>query len=327
MKSLDAINPAFNAVKKLLFPIKLKSWFKLGFISIFGSRTSGAGSGGNFSNATNTIENNKTPDFNVFLAQYGLIIGLIVFFIIVVGLIFGYIKSVFSFVFLEDLIEKKDSILSSFGKNSKNGFSYFVFSLFLGLISLITLILFMLPALIPVLSGMDLFIAVISGITFFLIWFFTIGLIIGIISGFTWDFVLPLMYLKNKGLMLSWSELKKLVFREWKEFLVYIIISFFLSIVGSVIALILLIPLIIIALILLVIGVIFGLLSILSSGNLAIIAVMLLIAFLGILLFVFLAAVITLPITSFFRYYPIIFLGKIDAETSKLLELKGIQLN
>lgn len=226
MKSIDAINPSFNAVKKLLFPIKVKSWFKLGFVSIFANNFSG-GAGGGFNNFSNNLGNRKMPEFNVFLTQYGLIIGLIAFFIILVGLFFGYIKSVFSFVFVEDLIEKKDSVLSNFSKNLKNGFNYFIFSLFLGLISFITLILFLLPALIPFLSGMNSFIAIASGLALLLIWFFTIGLIIGIINSFTWDFVLPLMYLKNKGLLLSWSELKKLIFKEWKEFLVYIIISFF----------------------------------------------------------------------------------------------------
>jgi hypothetical protein len=327
MKSLDAINPAFNAMKELLFPIKLKSWFKLGFISFFGSKTSISESGGNFGNASNTTGNGKMPNFNAFLAQYGLMIGIVFFIGVLIALIFGYIKSVFSFVFVEDLIEKKDNILSSFSKNSKNGFSYFVFSLFLGLIGLITLILFLLPALIPVLSGMHLFVVFASGIALFLAWFLTIGLIIGIINNFTWDFVLPLMYLKNKGLMLSWSELKKLVFKEWKEFLVYIIISFVLGIIGFIISIILLIPLIIIGIILGIIVFFIGLTSIISTGNLAIIVLIVLISIPVLLLFIYLTAVITLPVTVFFRYYPIIFLGKIDAETKKLLEVKGIKSN
>ncbi len=324
MNSVDSVEPAFNAMKELLFPIRFLFWLKLAFVSLFGGRRSG-GSFENFSKSSNNSF--KTPNLNSFLAQYGLVIGLLAFIIVLIGLVFGYIGSVFSFVFVEDLVEKKSNILEPFRKNIGFGFNYFLFNLFLGLVSLITLLLFLLPALIPFLTGMNPIISIGFLIFLFVVWFLTIGLILGLISSFTHDFILPLMYLKQQGLMQSWSELKKLILKEWKEFLVYLIVSFVLSLVGGVIALILLIPLIIVGVVIAFILAIIGFWGIVTSGNWLLIAVIIFLAIPLVFLFIYLTAIITLPINVFFRYYSIIFLGKTSVSIKKILNIKKIKIN
>ncbi|MBN2126957.1 MAG: hypothetical protein JW703_01030 [Candidatus Diapherotrites archaeon] len=326
MKSVDAINPAFNAMKELLFPIKLKFWLKLAFVSMLGS--SGGGGGGSIGNAGNTSNSSaQMPDLSSFLAQYGLIIGLIVFAVILLILVLTYIHSVFSFVFLDDLIERKSRILSSFKENMSNGFSYFLFNVFLGLISLITLLLFLSPVLIPVITGMNQWIVIGSAVLLLLLWALSFGLILGLITSFTHAFVLPLMILKKKPLMNAWSELKPLIFKEWKEILLFLIISFFLGIALAVICLILLLPLIVLGIILAVIALILGVLSIISTGNITMIAILIILAIPVMLIFAYLASIFLLPVSSFNRYYSMIFLAKIEPETAKLLEGKGIQVN
>ncbi|MFH1588750.1 MAG: hypothetical protein ABIA76_05425 [Candidatus Diapherotrites archaeon] len=327
MKSFDAINPAIEATKQLLFPFDLTRWLKLGVVALLSGNSAG---GGNFpSSGGSTGNSTELPffDFNAFIAQYGLIIGTIAFVLLIICIILTYIASVFSFVFLENLIERKDAVISAFGRNSGKGFSYFLFHIVLGLATIITLILFIAPAFL-FLSGGNNIGLILAIIGLLLLWFFTFGLLFGIITGFTYGFVLPLMHLKNKGLKESWKELKNMVFKEKKEFLMYIIMSIILGIGAGLIALVLLIPLLIIAFIIGIIALIAGAAALFTGGfNLTIILIIIAIAVPALIIFSYLAAVSTLPVTVFLRYYSIIFIGKMDSETGKLLEAKGIKLN
>ena len=43
--AIDILNNTFNKTKEQFFPIKIKYWLRMGFISMFGGRSRGGGSG------------------------------------------------------------------------------------------------------------------------------------------------------------------------------------------------------------------------------------------------------------------------------------------
>ena len=84
--------------------------------------------------------NSKALDW---LSEYGLIIGIIFSALMFIGLIYSYINSVFIFMFIDGVVNKKISIRKSFSKNNPLGVSLFFFRIVFGLINtLISLLIF-----------------------------------------------------------------------------------------------------------------------------------------------------------------------------------------
>ncbi len=154
--AFNLINPGIEKTKEILFPFNLKNWMKLGLVSLF-SRTKWRGSfnPSNFSSFksskdTSTVTGRAISGLQKVPFPLGLVIAIMVFLVLVLGLVTNFITSVFTFIFIDDLVEKKYDISKGWKKNLGNGVSYFWFRIVFGIIFLIALAVVFLPFIIPV---------------------------------------------------------------------------------------------------------------------------------------------------------------------------------
>ena len=102
------IEEAFSKTKERLFPFNFKDWFRLGFISALASQKSL-----NFNSSFNSADlssfsGNSGEKIKDFFREKGLILGGILSAFFIFYLFFSYLQSVFNFIFVDNLIEKKE---------------------------------------------------------------------------------------------------------------------------------------------------------------------------------------------------------------------------
>ncbi|MEM2131512.1 MAG: hypothetical protein QXR96_03240, partial [Candidatus Woesearchaeota archaeon] len=206
----EILNKTFDRTKELLFPIRKQYWLKMAFVSIF-IGNSGFNNFGSFN--LNSSDKSKISDafkgmtfkqiiskINTsaltFLAHYGLFVGIFIFFLYLIGLLFSYFNSVFTFVFFDGIVKKEISIKKSISETKNQANSFFLFRFIFGLISLLLLLIIFSPILIAFfnnkLSEIKL-LTLIFVITAFIIY----SIIIGIFLFLVYNFIVPIMYLKK----------------------------------------------------------------------------------------------------------------------------------
>ncbi|MEK6917223.1 MAG: hypothetical protein AABW92_05780 [Nanoarchaeota archaeon] len=111
-EAINTLEQSFDKTKKLFFPIRKEYWLRMGLISLFGGGARHSFSGNNLSLPEN-------PDFNIvdFISQYGTLIGVLFFFFFFLSLFFTYVGSVFTFMFIEGIVNKNIKIRKSFKQN------------------------------------------------------------------------------------------------------------------------------------------------------------------------------------------------------------------
>ena len=314
--AFDYIGGSIERTKNLLFPIKPKYWFKLAIVVLISNLAKNQGGNGGNSfrvpsrgKGLDNITGNAVSDLNnKFLSSNIPLIGFVILLLFILGLIINFISSIFSFIFLEAVLDKKKQLFikKSFSKNIHHGLSLFLFRILLGIVSLVLIALIALPYIFAFFNKTitsPFFGVGIIYILLTVLFIIILIIIIALITLFLYDFIIPEMYLKNKNMRTSWKSVLGKIGNNKMEVFIYIVAKIVLGIaagiISALIALILLIPFIIIGLLA---GVSLYLLAkALSSLILTIFLVILLIIF--ILFFVYLVTVVTLPIPLFFRYY------------------------
>jgi hypothetical protein len=128
--AVEIINNVFDRTKKLFFPIRIRYWLRMGFISMF-SLNNGSGNSNSSSRGDelskffgNSFRESMT-EFNSsalnWLSQYGFITSIIFFILFLISLVFSFIGSVFTFIFIEGIIKKDVKIIKGFKNNTKLG--------------------------------------------------------------------------------------------------------------------------------------------------------------------------------------------------------------
>jgi hypothetical protein len=313
--AFEFVEPAIDKTRKLLFPIKLKYWFKLGFVSLL-SAGNRFGSGSNFSfpsssnkdsSITGNAISNLTDKINWTL------VGVLAALFVVIGLIFTFIQSVFSFIFIDALVKKDYQIKKSWAQHKSKGISFFWLRLVMGLICLAVVVLIFLPAIIQIAqvgfkeffssaSLLHLILTFLPSLIFLGLWI----IIYSVFMTFVTDFALPESYKNSVGV---WEAAKR-TFRNLNnqkvEGLVYVLAKIVLGIavaIISVIALvILLIPVLIVAGIIALITVLPA--YFISKTAAIVVAIVIGIPYFLFALYVFIVAI--LPLTVFLRYLGLI---------------------
>lgn len=310
--ALDEIGNAFETTKDFLLPFGLYRWLKLTIIAFF------VGSAGFQMNyfPFNSFGGGDTPTTGFDPSQIGIpeltIILLIIGVIIFIGLIFLVLGSIFEFILIESLRSEQVRIRNYWSKYWKKGLRLSIFRFFIGF----------LPAIIGVLGVLFLiftfFIAaspIISvGLLFVLIpIFIAIAIIFGIIDGFTTNFVVPTMILEDCGVLAGWRRFWTTLKTEWKEYLVYLILSWVLGLVGGLLTgIVFMITLIILLIPFGILGVIgFALMSTIEILGIALLAIVVL--FFIISVFV-VSAFVQVPVLVYLRYYALLVLGDTDKQ-------------
>jgi hypothetical protein len=326
--AVDAINPAFEHTKRQLFqPFRLGQWWRLALVGLLAGELSSGGfkipnfSSFNLPRRTGT-EHFLAPGFG--LPDFGginplLIAGLIAMLVVaffVLGILLMYISSVMRFILFDSVLAKECHIRAGWSRRQAPGFRYFLWKLvyMLALFGGLT-VLVGIPAgfafgmgwltdpkqhMVPlVLGGIALFLAIAI---------FVIGM--SVIYVLTKDFVVPQMALEDIGAMEAWSRLWAMMKAEKSSYAGYvgmkivlaIVASIVLGIVGFILALIILIPAAGVAFAAVLGGKAAGLGWTVGTITLAVVAGCVVLA--G---FLFLTALIAVPVIVFFPAYSIYF--------------------
>lgn len=333
------IGDSANWTAKMLFkPFNFKKWMVLTFIALMAGAMSGGGNfnTGNWGNSGRSHhyesaqqQQQAQPAPKMTPAEKQImfaVIGCMALFFIAFLILFIWLGSRFSFVFLEDVIKNGASIRGPFGANREIGNSYFRFNLVLTSIFLIffgfIVYLFIMAAIKvdlfntpkPTDAQMGVFFlsmipALIGWLILFAIWAF--------IAVITVDLAVPIMYKERIRALAAWGRAWALIKKNVGNFIVYVLIKIGLSIGAGIAYLILFIIAFIIVLIpfaLLVVALYFLSKAFPASAAVPywlIVGVALTPVFLFLL---YCLTALYLPISVFFRAYSVKFLGKLDPQ-------------
>ncbi|MBD3203284.1 hypothetical protein GF327_03255 [Candidatus Woesearchaeota archaeon] len=317
--AIDIIEDSFNKTKKLLFPIRKSFWLKMGFVSLFSGRAgSGSYSSGYNSNQIESFpedvkstigEINNNFLFN--LKKYGYFIGIFISLVLLIVLFFSYIFSIFKFMFIQGVLEKKINIKRSFNKNKKLGASLFVFRIYLGLISIGLMLLIFSPLIFAFLNGALQFFNYLLLIPM-LFSFFILIFIVRIVNFIVMNFLVIIMYNKDVSIRSSWNHFKKITSEKKVEIFLFWIMKIVLGIVGGIAIAIIVIGFLI------AFGIIGAILAFIfyfmyaASNSYLILGTGIVFGVILFLFFIYAVAVVSLPVDVFFQYYSINMIKKLE---------------
>jgi hypothetical protein len=314
--AVDAISPAFEHTRRqLLQPFRFGQWWRLALVGLLaGELSSGGCNIPNPSNFNGTRQGHGLGGIDPML-----FVGLIVTVIVtafVLGIVFMYISSVMRFILFDSVLAKECHIREGWNRRQESGWRYFLWKLAYTLVTIGAMI---------VVVGVPLGFAfavgwlnqpkqhvaalVLGGIALFFA--FAILLIaMTVIYVLTKDFVVPQMALENIGAMEGWRRLWAMMKAEKAGYAGYIGMKIVLAIgasiifgiLGFILALIFLIPVAGVAIAAVMGGKAAGLAWTAGTITLAIVAGCILLA-----IFLFLSALISVPVIVFFPAYSIYF--------------------
>jgi len=236
---IDPIGPAFEKVKTILFrPFDFGKWFIIGFcawLAYLGSGGGGGGGGGRGGGPSNLHDNfGQAKEFVLENLDWIIpVASIAVMLIIVLWFVFTWLSSRGRFMFLHCVAHNKAEITTPWTKFRQHANSLFLFRIVLGLIGFITIGL-------PLLLAVGVIIMMIAGDGAIIIGVFggiIIGLIIlvgaiifGLISKFTMDFVVPIMFLRTTSCVAGWREFLTILSANKARFVLYILFQIVIAI-------------------------------------------------------------------------------------------------
>jgi hypothetical protein len=358
LHALDDIGDAIDATKSLLVPVQFWQWLKLALVVFFiggggaginsiqnvnGSGPSGQPSGPDQgfqlvgyldgllapldAVVLQTTGTDLPPEAQRLLAGAGLALLAGVVILLLLFLLYAFLSNFMEFVFVESLIEREVHVRRYFGGNLGNGLRLFGFRLSLDVVSLLAVAVLVYVVLVPVL-GVELANpgtidggVIVRALALLSIPFFLGIVLLGLITGFTNVFVVPLMLQGDHGIVRGWRRLLASMTDAPKQYLAYLLFSVVLTIgvalfsviLIGIVGVMLLIPFgIVAALFWVVLGE--GVTAFVLTG--LVLAVWALLVF-GVSLFV------QVPLQSFLRYYAMLVLGDIDTAMDPIPEVRA----
>jgi len=300
--AFDLISPSINRTKKRIFPFNLAQWIRLAFIAILAGGSSSGGNYGSYSGQNNDFSGKENVSGNIrnFLKTNGLLIGILTGVLVLVCSIIGYIKSVFSFIFIESVLGKEAKF--NFRKNSSKGLSFFLFKFAFCLISLLLLLALAYPYISAFMNGYSLLSVGAAYISFSIVAAFFIIFAVIIFNLFLIDFVVPLMYAKNVPASYAFTSVWAIIRKNKKETFVYwlarLVMNLAVGIMGLLMIIALLIAFAIVGLVIFLLGL---LLYVLLGKAMIVLGIIFLVLY--ILLFIFVVIVLVMPFEVYLRYF------------------------
>jgi MFS family permease len=251
---IDPISPAIERVKVMLFkPFDLGRWFTIGFCAWLAYLGSGGGGGGgnggvqwhqpyksNEHQAEIAEGINTAKEYildNLFWIIPVVVIGAVI--MIGIGLLIVWLSSRGRFMFLHCVAENKSEVKVPWHKFRKHANSLFLFRIVLGIIGLaivavpvlgiVLLIIMMVAEAAPVIVFVP--ITIILGLIVFVL-----AIVMSLVRKFTFDFVVPIMFLQTASCIASWREFLTILSVNKARFALYILFQIVIAIaIGTIV--------------------------------------------------------------------------------------------
>ena len=253
VRVIDPISPAIERVRVMLFkPFDLGKWFTIGFcawLAYLG--TGGGGGGGPHWNVPNKPHEqqakiaegiNTAKEFILDNLHWIIPVTVIVVIVMIgIGLLIIWLNSRGKFMFLHCVAENKSEVKAPWHKFKKHGNSLFLFRIVLDIIGLVIVA-------VPVLGIVFLaimmvtktvpYVASIPGIVIFGLIIFVLSIALFLVKKFTFDFVVPIMFLRTASCVAGWQEFLTILSVNKARFALYILFQIVIAIAISAIILI-----------------------------------------------------------------------------------------
>jgi len=321
ISAADCITPAFEHTKQQLFQrFRLGQWTRLAFVGLLAGEL--GGSGFNRSNFNLPAHGGAHPGLS-FPGSLGIDHALLVAFIasavvaaFAVGIIFMYIGSVMRFILFDSILAKECHIRAGWSRRLTPGWKYFVWKLLFAILTLAGIaILVGLPLLVAFSAGWlkepreHLPILVLGGILLFLAGF-VYFVAIAVIFVLTKDFVIPQMAFENVDAFEAWRRLGPMIQAEKGAYAAYIGLKIVLAIVAGIaiwiasliLGLLFVVPAAGLSILAILTGKAAGLTWNVYTITLAVVVGCILLA-----IFLYLVALLSVPVIVFFPAYSIYF--------------------
>jgi hypothetical protein len=249
---IDPITPAIERVKEILFrPFDFRKWFVIGFcawLAYLGSN-GGGGGGGPHWNAPHKPHEQKARIAEGINAAKGYVLDnlfwiipvAIIVTVVIIGifLLVTWLNSRGRFMFLHCVAENKSEVVAPWNKFKKHASSLFLFRIVLFIISLFSialpvlgigfLIMMMVTGIIPGLAS-------IPGIILLGLIIFALSIAMFLAKKFTFDFVVPIMFLRTTSCAAGWREFLAILSVNKIRFALYILFQIVITIaIGTII--------------------------------------------------------------------------------------------
>lgn len=310
--AFDAVEDALDSTRAFLFPFDLKQWLKLAFLLFFIGSSSGSPPT-QFTSNVPDMGGTPTPPGglpSIGGAELAIIAAIGVGFLLV-AVAFALVGSVFEFVFVNSLREERVAIREYWGEFWGQGLRLFGFRLVLGLGFLLVVGGLLAVAFAPFLFGNEQFSPGMLGVS--VLGIVLVAFLVGLIQGFTTEFIVPVMLLNGGGVVAAWRAFWPTLRSEWKQYVAYVVLRFVLTIATGILVAIVL------GILGLILAIPFGILgfvgyTLLSSQALVGWALIAFAVGLFVLAFVLLSLLTAVPVQTYFRYYALLVLGDTNAD-------------
>lgn len=320
--ALDDLDDAYAATRGFLFPVDWRRWLRLALVAFFVAGSTGTPSspfgfqfGGAGAGSDAGTNGELTPaEFETAVEQLLPFVPLLVALALgglLLAFLFALVGSVMEFVLVESLREDRVAVREFFGRYWRPGVRLFGFRFALGFLALLGAALVFGLTVGPLAVGatpvVPLVALVVLGPLFVLY-----ALAIGVVSGFTTVFVVPVMLLESRGVLSAWRRLWPTVRGQWRQFAVYaLVVVVVLFAAGIAAGIAVAIPVALVgALFALVVGI-----GVLTSGVSAATGALAVVLGVPFVLFVLLVvALVQVPIQTYVRYHALLVLGDADEQ-------------
>lgn len=322
--AIEDLDEAYAATRELLWPVELRRWAKLALVVFFVGGLGGMNPlqfGGNSANVEAAPLPELPDGVPTFDDSVLWIIATIIAAIVVIALLFLLIGSIMEFVFVASLRQEEVHLRQYWSHHWRRGLRLFGFRVLLNILTFGIIGLLLLAVVYPILIGS-------GGFSFGLLFvvipvIFIVTLISALTSGFTTMFIVPIMIIEDISLLAAWRRLWPTMTGQWKQYLVYAVISFVLQIAGGIAAgIVTMIGALIVAIPLGIIGAIgAGLLAVSTIFGGILIAVAVLLFAIVLLGLIFFTAV---PVQTYLRYFALLVLGDTNEDFDIISERRQL---
>ena len=223
-------------VRMLFRPFAIGKWFVLGFAAFLSEYLSHA-AGGRYSYHTKTDEPTRHAVHAIveFLRHpvWGPVILVIVICSALLSIVFLWVTSRGRFIFLDDVVRERAAIVEPWRRFQRHGNSLFVFSFVAYLVlcgALILIAIPLLPAILAIAEGGDWRVLGFATLGATLAIVAPLGLVVSYVFLLLYQFVVPIMYRDDLGVLAAWSRFLGLFRKHPAPFLGYGLVYLVMSV-------------------------------------------------------------------------------------------------